>query len=374
MNVNSKRKHTTMYPSVRDLSQVLSSYGRHDRRQQFLYSNLDESTNLPLPKKKTFPEQLKMFLLCIPGNDVCPDCEVRIDETKIPDEITSKLQPWANVEYGSLICEKCASYHIRMNKKTSSILSLEHSYWNLPQIISVLEGGNENFIKALKRVDRRLERSTGLGFSSRRLIQERNYNDNHPFEYRYKDDGKAKEYKTTHLFFVRNACRTYGGDMFQKNISADFTSLTDVYIPEANIRTPMFSSLSFKKKNITNELPNAVKISESTATENSFQRWDSIDSNRSSKSIGKVYKSKSCREILQRIQQQGPEYRKAYSMPKILGESRIASRSRNVYVNLPKVNTRAPIFSSLSFKKQSKAITSSESRAADAFLQRMTNI
>ena len=101
MNINTRthrREHTagTFYPSINDLSAELSLYGR--------FSNDPNDTcltNKPIPEKKSIPEVLKTFLQFIPGNNTCPDCEVRIGTSKFlndsKNDFSSKdsCLPWA---------------------------------------------------------------------------------------------------------------------------------------------------------------------------------------------------------------------------------------------------------------------------------------
>ena len=67
MNIDSR------FPSINALSVELSSYGKHEETDES-----DENGCPIVLKKKSFPASLKkIFLGLIPGNDVCPDCEVR---------------------------------------------------------------------------------------------------------------------------------------------------------------------------------------------------------------------------------------------------------------------------------------------------------
>jgi hypothetical protein len=87
MNVNRKRSD---YPSINALSAQLSSYGRADQE------NDDPVTHKALPKKKPFPQKLKIILQLIPGNDKCPDCLVRNGKRCGPHELENGLPlTWA---------------------------------------------------------------------------------------------------------------------------------------------------------------------------------------------------------------------------------------------------------------------------------------
>ena len=83
MNV-SERDRTQQryrYPSINALSTKLSSYAKFDEKQLV---NGAVNKSREMPKKKTFPKELKIFLQYIHGNGVCPDCEVRLCENGAP--------------------------------------------------------------------------------------------------------------------------------------------------------------------------------------------------------------------------------------------------------------------------------------------------
>lgn len=198
-------------PSICDMAAALSSYSsvedsdKKGKDVDFQYKDMQ--------KKKSFPKQLKLFLNLIPGNDVCPDCQLNAPfqlKRGLPSNHSSL--PWANVEYGTLICEECAGQHIKMNSKTSSILSLDHSKWTLPQIVSILEGGNAKFLHAFHYDLHDRRHKSWRRLSSRNLVEEKTENiDCHTFEYRYKHDTKLESYKTSHALQTTKACRSYGG-------------------------------------------------------------------------------------------------------------------------------------------------------------------
>jgi hypothetical protein len=92
-------------------------------------------------------------------------------------------------------------------------LSLESSLWSLPQIVSILEGGNKNFINGLNKVEQEVQKK----FSFRNLFNE-NVPDAthfHSFEYRYKHDIKAKKYKKLLSEKVTIVCKAHRGNEAQ---------------------------------------------------------------------------------------------------------------------------------------------------------------
>jgi len=150
-----------------------------------------------------------------------------------------------SVECGSLICEECAGYHIRLNRRTSSILSLDESNWSLPQILSVLEGGNQNFLSALNKVDRQNDylRKSRRGFGVRNLMTE-NEKDCHPFKHRYKYNTKVESYKAVLASRVADACKENAGAKFAEEN-------TTKIIPEGDINngSSLATYLVHKSKN-----------------------------------------------------------------------------------------------------------------------------
>ena len=60
-------------PSICDMASALSSFGSIE--------DCDKGKDIEvqykdMQKKKSFPNQLKLFLKLIPGNDACPDCQL----------------------------------------------------------------------------------------------------------------------------------------------------------------------------------------------------------------------------------------------------------------------------------------------------------
>jgi hypothetical protein len=92
---------------------------------------------------KKFPTSLVQILKLLPGNDRCNDCG--------KDESDGHGLLWASVTYGTILCKCCACRHLsrtkkwRFQSKKSEIKSLITSDWSLPEIMSMLEGGNLSF-------------------------------------------------------------------------------------------------------------------------------------------------------------------------------------------------------------------------------------
>jgi len=76
-----------------------------------------------------FPPACLKLLNCIQGNQYCVDC--------------GESNPrWASVSYGTLLCVKCCSNHRSLSVKVSFVKSIQMDHWSFNEIISMLEGGN----------------------------------------------------------------------------------------------------------------------------------------------------------------------------------------------------------------------------------------
>lgn len=70
--------------------------------------NLDDKSKLC----RSFPDEILNFVKLLPGNDVCCSCGLRVREDDIH---------WAIVTVGTLLCERCAAYHILRRGQDVSI-------------------------------------------------------------------------------------------------------------------------------------------------------------------------------------------------------------------------------------------------------------
>lgn len=177
-----KSVHPATTPSsVNTISAEISSFCAYDFKETDRRVDPHRRLDVHTPCRNKFPSHLRSFVkFMIPGNDICPDCSLRSSSSAASNDrqdvsSASKDLVWANIDYGTIICEDCAFLHIRMNDKTSSILSLDSSYWELQQILSILEGGNAKFCKAMEKKGRdSLARTVSFKSKSIRALSHNN--------------------------------------------------------------------------------------------------------------------------------------------------------------------------------------------------------
>jgi len=93
-------------------------------------SELEGLRNVPLHDGVAFPPSCQRALRQIPGNTHCADCG-----NPNPD--------WASTSYGILLCVQCSGKHRSYGVATSRVRSISMDAWSHSQILSLLEGGNQ---------------------------------------------------------------------------------------------------------------------------------------------------------------------------------------------------------------------------------------
>lgn len=85
-----------------------------------------------------FPPLCRSLMRSLPGNFSCIDCNAVNPE-------------WASVTHGCLICLQCSGRHRSYGVQTSTVRSVDMDHWTADQVLSMLEGGNEQLQRFFER-------------------------------------------------------------------------------------------------------------------------------------------------------------------------------------------------------------------------------
>lgn len=99
-----------------EIKRVTSELERMKKRKSVVYHPL--------------PQSCYEVIRSIPGNSKCIDCGA-----SNPD--------WATVSYGALICMRCCARHRSLGVNYSKVRSLTMDHWSVDQVLTMLEGGNQ---------------------------------------------------------------------------------------------------------------------------------------------------------------------------------------------------------------------------------------
>jgi len=100
-----------------------------------------------------FPAACRALVLSLPGNQNCVDCG-------------SPNPEWASVSFGCMLCLRCSGKHRGYGVMNSFVRSIRMDSWSHSQVLSMLEGGNEQ----LQSFFERHRMGNGSPASSRRYL------------------------------------------------------------------------------------------------------------------------------------------------------------------------------------------------------------
>eukprot|EP00568_Trieres_chinensis_P002050 CAMPEP_0183309230 /NCGR_PEP_ID=MMETSP0160_2-20130417/24605_1 /TAXON_ID=2839 ORGANISM="Odontella Sinensis, Strain Grunow 1884" /NCGR_SAMPLE_ID=MMETSP0160_2 /ASSEMBLY_ACC=CAM_ASM_000250 /LENGTH=234 /DNA_ID=CAMNT_0025473225 /DNA_START=50 /DNA_END=751 /DNA_ORIENTATION=- len=112
------------------------SRGGFRRRSTFA----EEDSNRPpaAEAERPFPPACLALLRSLPGNSRCVDC--------------GEMDPqWASVSYGVMLCLSCSGWHRSLGVRNSFVRSVAMDSWSHAQILTMLEGGNEQLAGFFQR-------------------------------------------------------------------------------------------------------------------------------------------------------------------------------------------------------------------------------
>lgn len=101
-----------------------------------------QSTKQPaahISNEQSFPPACLRLMSSLPGNYTCIDCHSRTDIS------------WASVSFGCLMCLQCSGKHRSLGVQTSFVKSVSMDGWKVHEILSMLEGGNEQLDQFFER-------------------------------------------------------------------------------------------------------------------------------------------------------------------------------------------------------------------------------
>lgn len=81
-------------------------------------------------RHQRFPPACLRLLRSLPGNNKCIDCGQSHPE-------------WASISHGALLCLSCAGKHRGLGVNTSKVRSVSMDSWSHTEVLSMLEGGND---------------------------------------------------------------------------------------------------------------------------------------------------------------------------------------------------------------------------------------
>ena len=126
------------YPRQRSRSEGAVGSSSSTTIETFVAQELLALKCLPDHQEVQFPAACRSLVLSLAGNSRCADCGGARPE-------------WASVSYGTLLCVQCGGRHRSYGVQTSRVKSIDMDSWSHDQILSMLEGGNQQLIAFFDR-------------------------------------------------------------------------------------------------------------------------------------------------------------------------------------------------------------------------------
>lgn len=123
------------------VSQELETMKRPPKQQHQQHSPTKSSSSTIIPTEHSFPPACLRLMTSLAGNLECIDCHSRTDIS------------WASVSFGCLMCLQCSGKHRSLGVQTSFVKSVSMDGWKAHEVLSMLEGGNEQLDNFFMRHD-----------------------------------------------------------------------------------------------------------------------------------------------------------------------------------------------------------------------------
>ena len=135
---NNQQDHNELLQLV---SQELEAMKRPPKQHQQQNSPTKPSSSTIIPTEHSFPPACLRLMTSLAGNLECIDCHSRTDIS------------WASVSFGCLMCLQCSGKHRSLGVQTSFVKSVSMDGWKAHEVLSMLEGGNEQLDNFFMRHD-----------------------------------------------------------------------------------------------------------------------------------------------------------------------------------------------------------------------------
>ena len=142
--------------------------------EEILSSNLKHE----IPTCRIFPKDILVIVQLLPGNDKCCDCGNTSSSFRrgSSGETTRNKLSFGSPTYGTLLCRDCAFRHITKPatfKGKGNVLSLDDGEWTLPNILAMIEGGNQCLINFMRNNETQKKQRRSSSIESRRSMRRR---------------------------------------------------------------------------------------------------------------------------------------------------------------------------------------------------------